>query len=223
MKYLLAILLVLVIPASALQLPKQIYHKSFITPESSYATYKQMHKAKQLFRKGKIKEATPIFIRILLEASKKKKEKNIDQYDYLYAHYGILYALEREKGKEREYIKLATKILSYLDITTKKGIWEEGELGQLQMQVYKKVGDHLAQLLYQSSKREDKKRLKQALRIINKSEKYIRSSEDYYIKDTKAKITNALAGNPPLASEKKKIKVVKYIKSTKRDKKLPQK
>ena len=216
------LLLLLALSASALTLPKSIYKNSTITPESDYTIYKQMQKAKKLFQKGKFKEAAPLFIRILLKASKSKKEQNIDQYDYLYAHYALLQILEREQKKEKEYIKLSQKILHFLDVETKRGIWEEGELGQLQMQVYKRVGNKLALLLYQDSQRKNKKKMKEALKVINKSEKYIRSDSDFYIKETKEIITNALKGNPPLKSEKK-IKVVKLIKKAKSSKKLPQK
>jgi len=213
MRKIFALLLTMLLSASALTLPRSIYKNSYITPESSYPIFKQMSEAKTLFKKGQIKESTPLFIRILLKSSKSKAEKNIDQYDYLYAHHGLLTALKIEGKKEKEYIKLSKKILSFLDEATKRGIWEEGELGQFQMQMYRSIGNSLAQLLYKSSKRKDKKKMHEALKYIKKAEKYIRSEKDFYIKDTKEKITNAIAGNPPLKSEEAKLKITKRIKS----------
>ena len=199
----------------ALSLPHRIYKNPEITPESAYPIYKQMQEAKTLYKKGKLKEATPKFIRVLLKASQSKDQKNIDQYDYLYAHYAILADLKRDEKDKKTYVKFAKKILRYLDKSTAKGIWEEGELGQLQMKVYRDVGNDLAKILYKYSKRKDKKLIKQALKYANKAEKYIRIESDFYIKETKKQITNALEGNPPLKSEEKKLKIIKYIKSKK--------
>jgi hypothetical protein len=215
-------LILLQLALSALTLPKRIYHDSVITPESDYPIYKQMREASRLFKKGNLEESTPLFIRVLLKAAKGGGNKNIDQYDYLYAHYAILAALQRDEKNDQTYIKLAKKILRYLDKATEKGIWEEGELGQFQMKVYKVVGNRVAELLYKSSKRKDKKRMKEALRYINKAQEYIRSESDFYIKETKAQILNALDGNPPLEGEEK-ITVTKIIKKPKDSKKLPQK
>jgi len=215
--------LTLTVSVSALTLPNSIYKNATITPQSSYKIYENMRDATILFRKGKVKDSTALFIKTLEIASKSKKEKNIDQYDYLYAHYGILSAIENDEKEEETYIKLSKKILRYLDKATSRGIWEEGELGQFQLKMYKTIGNHLAELLYVDSKRKDKKKMKEALRYINKAEKYIRDERDFYIKDTKAKITNALEGNPPLTSEKDKIKVIKHIKVEKDLKKVPQK
>ncbi len=198
---------------SALSLPHRIYKNPEITPESAYPIYKQMQEAKSLYKKGKLKEATPKFIRVLLKASQSKGQKNIDQYDYLYAHYAILADLKRDEKDEKTYIKFAKKILRYLDKSTAKGIWEEGELGQLQMKVYRDVGNDLAKILYKNSKRKNKKLMKEALKYVNKAEKYIRSESDFYIKETKQQITNALTGNPPLKSEEEKLKIIKHIKS----------
>ncbi len=208
-----ALLLTMLLSAPALTLPHNVYKQSHITPETSYPIYKQMQEAKAFYKKGDIKESTPRFIRILLKSSKSKAEKNIDQYDYLYAHYGILSALKIEQKDEKTYIKFAKKILSYLDKSTVKGIWEEGELGQFQMKVYRDIGNSLALILYKSSKRKDTKKMEEALKYIKKAEKYIRSESDFYIKDTKEQITNALAGNPPLKSEEEKLKITKRIKS----------
>ncbi len=213
MSKVLALLVAMQLLASALTLPRGVYKNAYITPESAYPIYKQMREAKTLFLKGNVKEATPIFIKVLLKSKRLKTEKNIDQYDYLYAHHGILTALKMDEKNEKEYIKLSKKILSYLDKSTKRGIWEEGELGQFQMKMYRTVGNSLALLLYKSSERKDKKKMKEALKYIKKAEKYIRSDKDFYIKDTKEKITNAIAGNSPLKSEEKKLKITKRMKS----------
>ncbi len=212
----------LVLSLQALTLPHSIYKKTHITPQTDYKIYLLMQQASKLFKKGHYKESTPLFIKALTKASHLKSEKTIEQYDYLYAHYGILKALQSDEKYEKEYIKLAKNTIYFLDKATAKGIWEEGELGQFQMKMYKTIGNKLASLLYKESKRKDKKKLKQALWYIKKSEKYIRGSEDFYIKETKEKITNALAGNPPLESEKEQLKIVKYIKSPNFLKKVPQ-
>ncbi len=205
----------LVLSASALTLPNTIYKDSHITPESSYPIFQEMREAKTFFQKGNIKESTPRFIKTLLRSGKSSGDKNIDQYDYLYAHYGILSAIQRDEKNEKNYIKLAKKVLRYLDKSTSRGIWEEGELGKFQLMMYQVVGNALAEKLYKASGRTDKKLMKQALYYINKSEKYIRSDKDFYIKDTKEKITNALEGNPLLKSEKERLTITKIIKSDK--------
>lgn len=215
----LALLFTLALSASALDLPKSVYKNSHITPSTSYPIYKQMSEAKALFVKGKVKEATPMFIKILVKSSRSRADKNIDQYDYLYAHHGILTALKFDEKNEETYIKLSKKILAYLDKSTKRGIWEEGELGQFQMKMYRDVGNSLALLLYKSSERKDEKKMKEALKYIKKAEKYIRSEKDFFIKDSKEQITNAIAGNPPLEAEKEKIKITKVIKTKKELKK----
>lgn len=220
MRKTLALLFTLALSASALTLPKAVYKNSHITPSTSYPIYKQMSEAKALFVKGKVKEATPIFIKALVKSSRSKADKNIDQYDYLYAHHGVLTALKIDEKDEQAYIKLSKKILSYLDKSTARGVWEEGELGQFQMKIYRNVGNSLALLLYKSSERKDEKKMKEALKYIKKAEKYIRNEKDFYIKDSKEQITNAIAGNPPLESEKEKLKITKIIKSDKNAKKV---
>ncbi len=215
MKYLWLLMTLSAVTASALTLPKNIYKNPTITPESSYETFKSMRDAKKLYKKGSIKDASPLFIRILLKANKNKKsDKNIDQYDYLYAHLAILAALEHEEKDAQTYKKLAKKILSFLDNATKRGIWEEGELGQLQLLMYRHIGNTLADKLYQESKRKDKKMMKSALFYAKKAEKYIRDESDFYIKDTVAKISNALEGNPPLKTETGRLTIRKIIKKT---------
>jgi hypothetical protein len=81
--------------------------------------------------------------------------------------------------------------------------------------MYKTVTDHYAKLLYKESKREDSKLLKEALLYAKKAEKYIRSDEDFYIKETREWIQNAIDGNPPLKSEKKTIEIIKELKTKK--------
>ncbi len=203
----------LALSASALTIPKDVYKNSHITPSTSYTIYKQMSEAKAFFVKGKVKEATPIFIKTLVKSSKSRGAKNIDQYDYLYAHHGLLTALKIDEKNEKAYIKLSKKILAYLDKSTKRGIWEEGELGQFQMKMYRSVGNSLALLLYKSSQRKDEQKMQEALNYIEKAENYIRNDKDFYIKDSKEQITNAIAGNPPLKSETERLKITKVIKT----------
>ena len=201
----------------ALQLPSTLYKNAKITPESGYETFKVMSEAKSLFTDGKVKDASELFIKVLTKASKSKTNKNIDQYDYLYAHYGLLKLLETNKNDEDEYKKLAKKIISFLDKSTDNGkdIWEEGELGKFQLNMYQTVTNHYAKLLYKESKREDKKLLNEALLYAKKAEKYIRDDKDLYIKETREWIENAIKGNPPLKSEKKTIEIIKSLKTKK--------
>jgi hypothetical protein len=223
MKTIFVLFFALLLSVQALTLPQSIYKNPTITPESSYPIFALMRDAKKSFHKGDINQSTQLFIRTLLKAKKGSENKNIDQYDYLYAHHGILSAIEYKEKEEKTYIKLSKKIIRYLDQATARGIWEEGELGKLQLMMYKRHGNSLAKKLYAQSKRKDKKLMQAALYYIKKAEKYIRDDKDFYIKETKAKITNALEGNPPLKDETKKLKVTKIIKKQKIKKKTPQK
>jgi hypothetical protein len=223
MKKIFVLFFALLLSTQALTLPKSVYKTPTITPESSYPVFELMRDAKKFYHKGDFNQSTQLFIRALLQAKKGSNEKNIDQYDYLYANHGILTSIEHKEKEDKTYIKLAKNLLRYLDKATKRGIWEEGELGQLQLMIYRHHGNTLAKKLYAQSKRKDKKLMQAALYYIKKAEKYIRSEQDFYIKDTKAKISNALKGNPPLKDEKAKIKVTKIIKKPKTEKKVPQK
>ncbi len=223
MKKIFVLFFALLLSAHALTLPRALYQTPTITPESSYPIFELMRDAKKAYHKGDFNQSTQLFIRTLLKAKKGSKNKNIDQYDYLYANHGILTAIEHKDKEEKTYIKLAKNLLRYLDKATKRGIWEEGELGQLQLMIYRHHGNALAKKLYAQSKRKDKKLMKAALYYIKKAEKYIRNEQDFYIKETKAQITNALEGNPPLKDEHTKLKVTKIIKKPKVEKKVPQK
>jgi len=223
MKKIFVLFFALVLSLHALTLPQSIYKNPTVTPESNYPIFKLMRDAKKYFHKGDMNQSRQLFIRVLLKAKKNSKDKNIDQYDYLYAHHGILTSIAHKEKEEKTYIKLSKKILRYLDKATVRGIWEEGELGQLQLMMYKRHGNTLAEKLYTQSKRKDKKLMQQALYYIKKAEKCIRDEKDFYIKETKAKITNALDGNPPLKDESAKLKVTKIIKKPKVAKKVPQK
>ena len=224
MNRILGLLILFALSLPALSLSKGILNADItITPESSYEVFQVMRDAKKKFRKGKVQEAAPLFIQTLKKALKNNPHKNIDQFDYLYAHYGILSALKNDEKQKKTYKTLAKKILTFLDKATIKGIWEEGELGQMQMLVYRRVGNQLASLLYKESKREDKKKLQEALRIIKKSEDYIRKDNQMYIKETQEKITNAIEGKPPLSGEKALLKTEKEDENQTKSKKIPQK
>jgi hypothetical protein len=206
------LLLTITISLNAYDLPSYIYKKHInITPESNYQTYRLMSEGKKAFAKGKLKEATNSFLKALKYASSSKGSKNIDQYDYLFANYGIL-TLLKNQGDKQNYQKLSKHLISFLNKITKNGkdIWEEGELGKFQLYIYKNVSNDLAKLLYQESERKDKKLLKEALYYSNISQKFIRSDEDNYLKKTKAMIENAIEGNPPLKDEKE-IQIIKII------------
>ncbi len=199
---------------NASEIPTSLYkHYPHITPESNYKVYQAIEKAKELYQRGKIEEAKDKFIDILKRTNRSKTAKNIDQYDFLYANYALLTILEQDEHGEADYKKLAQHILHYLDKTTHNGkdIWEEGELGQLQLKMYQTIANHTAKILYKESNRTNKRVLKQALSYAKKANQFIRTDEDSYLKETKAMIENALAGNPPLKGENE-IKIIKVIK-----------
>jgi hypothetical protein len=204
--------------ANALTLPDTLYKSVRITPESSYEIFKLMAQAKELYQKGQKNDASELFIKVLQKATKSKRNKNIDQYDYLYANSALLNMLLDNKNFD-EYKRLAKRVISFLDRSTNRGkdIWEEGELGKFQLQVYRDVANNLALLLYKESNRSDEKLLKEALKYANISQKYIRDDSQNYIKKTKLYIQNALKGNPPLKEESDKIEIIKVIKSKKTD------
>ncbi len=199
---------------NALEIPSSIYNnKVEITPESSYEIYKIISEGKMLFEKGKYSDASRYFIKALQQAKHPKGEKNIDQYDYLYANYALLRLLASNKDDSYKYKKLAKSVISYLDKITNNGkdIYEEGELGQFQLKMYRSVADYYAKLLYKESGRKDEKLLKEALKYAKKAQKYIRDDKDFYIKETVAMIQNAIDGNPPLKGEKE-VEIIKVIK-----------
>ncbi len=182
------LLLVLSIPSFATALPDFIYQKSEITPESNYKIYQNMQKLKRYIRQHNKDSALEIAINTLKLSSQIDEDRVIDQYDYLFTHYIILSIIESDEKEDQEYIRLSTKLFNYLDDVTSKGVWEESELGQFQMKIYREVGNATALKLLKHHKTEQMEDLDKALKIIEKSEKYIKSSDDFYIKNTKARI-----------------------------------
>ncbi len=199
---------------NASEIPSALYqHYPHITPESNYKIYQAIEKAKESYQKGQLQETKERFIQILKQANRSKAVKNIDQYDFLYANYVLLTMLGQNEKSESDYKKLAKYVLHYLDKETRNGkdIWEEGDLGQLQLKMYQTIANHTAKILYKESNRTNKKLLREALSYAKKATQFIRSEEDNYLKETKMIIENALAGNPPLKGENE-IKIIKVIK-----------
>jgi len=197
---------------NALSLPSTIYKSNYnITPESNYTIYKKVQKAKELYIKGKRDESAKIFIDLLKKAAHSNSDKNIDQYDYLISNIALLDIL-KDKDDNKNYKLLARKVISFLDKNTNKGkdIWEEGDLGKLQLKIYKSLLDNYAKILYKESNRDDDKLLKKALYYANRAQKFIRSEEDNYLKETKLIIQNAIDKNPPLDIEKE-VQIIKHI------------
>jgi tetratricopeptide (TPR) repeat protein len=198
----------------ALDLPKVAYTQNIhITPESDYNIYKLIREGESYLSKGQNKKASNFFIKALLKAKRAKGNRTISQYDFLIAKYGLL-KLTQNNEDLKDYKKMAKSILHFLDKTTNKGkdIWEEGDLGKLQLDLYRNILNNYANILYKESNRDDKKLLKSALSYAKRAKNFIRSDEDSYIKETNKKIENAIAGNPPLKDEKE-VQIVKIIKN----------
>ena len=179
----------------AIPLPDFIYQKSKVTPESNYEIYKKMKEARSFLYKGKQENALNMALDALNISSQIKANRVIDQYDYLSAHYIILSVISNDQTKDQDYIKLSSKLFTYLDDTTSRGVWEESELGLFQMKLYREIGNTMALKLLNNAKKEEINRLQEALRIIEKAEKYIRSPDEFYIKETKQKILHAIEKN----------------------------
>jgi len=198
----------------ALNLPKVAYTQNIhITPESDYKIYKLVREGESYLSKGQNKKAGTFFIKALLKAKKAMGNRAISQYDFLIAKYGLL-KLTENKEDTKDYKKMAKSILRFLDKTTHKGkdIWEEGDLGKLQLNLYKTILNSYANILYKESNRKDQKLLKSAHFYAQRAKMFIRGDEDFYIKETNRKIENAIAGNPPLKDEKE-VQIVKIIKN----------
>jgi len=206
----------------AIDLPNIAYTKSMkITPESDYNVYKVIREGEKLLSKGQSKKASKLFIKALSTARRIKTQNSIDQYDFLLSKYALLNLLENSDDTEH-YKKMARSILYFLDKTTNYGkdIWEESDLGKFQLELYRNILNKYAKILYKESKRKDKKLLKQSMQYIKKAERFIRSDDDFYIKETKRKISNALEGNPPLKDEKE-VQIIKIIKNDANSTKKP--
>ena len=197
---------------NAFTIPSSIYKSHYnITPNSNYKIFQELQKAKELYQLGKKDDSAKIVIKILQEASKSDEKQNIEQYDYLLSNM-ILLDILKDKKDTKHYKLLARKLLSFLDKNTNKGedIWEEGELGKLQLSIYKTILDNYAKILYKESKRDNKRLLKKALLFANRAQKFIRDENDNYLKETKMIIKNALANRPPLPIEKE-VQIIKHI------------
>jgi len=189
------LLVIFSIQIIATPLPELIYQESEVTPESKYEIYQKFKQTKNSFLKGEQENALNGAIETLTLSLQTSGNRVIDQYDYLYSHYIILSIISKDKTKDQEYIRLASKLFAYLDDVTSKGIWEESELGLFQMKLYRDVGYTMANKLLKNTKKEQIDTLKEALRIIEKAEKYIRTPDDFYIKNIKKEIIDTIEEN----------------------------
>jgi len=205
-------MVLLTVSLNAFNIPSSIYKSHYnITPNSNYKIFQELQKAKELYQLGKKDDSAKIVINILQKASRSDANQNIEQYDYLLSNM-ILLDILKDKKDTKHYKLLAKKLLSFLDKNTNKGddIWEDGELGKLQLSIYKTLLNNYAKILYKESKRDDERLLKKALLFANIAQKFIRDENDNYLKDTKMIIKNAIDKNPPLPIEKE-VKIIKHI------------
>jgi LAS superfamily LD-carboxypeptidase LdcB len=173
----------------ALSLNKSLFKHSKITPETNYEIYSILQKAKRYSNQRNREKALFNYTKALSISSKNRyKERNIDQSDYLETHYQVLQLIKEEDKERKNYIKLSKKLLNFLDKATSKGIWEGSELGQLQIRLYKELGEELALHLINDKSTHKFKKYYEALRYINKSTKFIVGFEDYHLLETKVKV-----------------------------------
>ncbi len=185
-----------VIVLNAFELPKSLYKSSTkITIESNYEIFKLIQDTKKAIELNQSDQAKELLVKALKKAAYSKSEKNISQYDYLFANYTLLALLDKEKEAEA-YKKLAKKVIRFLDTTTNGGkdIWEEGDLGKFQLRVYKDLSLNLAKLYYKESNGDDTKVLKQALKYVNIAIKFA-GEDDAQAKELKNSIMEALKKN----------------------------
>lgn len=121
-----------------------------------------------------------------------KSGKAISEYDYLWTRYGLLKSSHESgtgnfgPGTRKDYMKLATQTLEYLNEATAAGIWAYTELGAFQKENYRVAGNGLAwNQMELSTNNQD---LETALDNIEYAVENIESPEHYYILDTKVRI-----------------------------------
>ncbi len=178
--------------ARAQELPAVVFKDLPVADESSAAVHVLVKRAAELVQ-PKPREARPLFVDALKAVDKGAR---IDEYDYLWVYYGLLKSyVETDPstfgpGAREDYIKVARKVLGYLD---KKGVgdWVFTPEGALKLEVYREAGNGLAWYLYDDPKA-DRETLGEALEVIERTEQHIGGPEHYFILDTKVRILSKL-------------------------------
>ncbi|MCU0438232.1 MAG: PDZ domain-containing protein [Raineya sp.] len=121
--------------------------------------------------------------------------KVVDEYNYLYAHYGKVWAYcyllsncqkelkpEMYKKYQEESVKFGLQTLSLIPTF----IWHYTDLGRFHEEVTRIASNQVAWQMYLLY--DDEAHLKQALEIIEKGVKFIQNDSQYFIWDTKVRI-----------------------------------
>ncbi len=170
------------------ELPGVVYKEFPTADESSPEVHALVKKAADLVY-PQPREARPLLVDALQAVDKGAR---IDEYDYLWVHYGLLKssfepgASTFGAGTEEDYVKVARKVLGYLE---KEGVgdWVFTPFGALKLEVYREAGNGLAWYLYDDPKA-DREKLGEALEVIERTEEHIKGREHYFILDTKVRI-----------------------------------
>lgn len=131
---------------------------------------------------------------LLVKALEKAKNgKEIDEYSFLYAQYGLLMSFSSAStsdfkfGSKEDYQKVSRNVFEYLDKTARvAAFFEFTEYGAFQIELYRHAANGLA--WYQFEDNDDVEKLEEALMIVSKAENYIRDESHYFILDTKVRI-----------------------------------
>ncbi len=135
---------------------------------------------------------------LIVEAFRKVDQgAAIDDYDFLYGCYGLLKSSHETNtstfgpGTRADYIKVAQKVLAFLDREGQVGQWVFTPQGQLRIEVYVVASNGLAWLLLEDAGK-DPKRLAAAYEVIERGVAHVRGPEDYYALDTQVRILLAM-------------------------------
>lgn len=187
--------LILLVPFAlrADELPSFVFKVQPIAESSDPAVHDLVEKAARLIhpspREGRA---------LLVEAFRKVDQgAAMEDYDFLYACYGLLKSSHETNtskfgpGTRADYVKVARKVLNYLDQKGTVGQFVFTPQGQLQIEVYVVAGNGLAWYLSEDAGK-DPKRLAEALEVIERVAEEVRGPEDYYVFDTQVRILLAL-------------------------------
>ncbi len=173
---------------TASELPEFAFKQYPITEESRDDVHYIIEKAAQLV----YPEPTEARALIVKALERVNKGAEISEYDYLWTQYGLLKSSfetgtsDYGPGTQEDYLKIAANVLDFLDNKTSVGEWVFTEEGAFRMEVYRVAGNGLAWETMELT--DDKAELEKALEIINKTEVYMGSEENYYILDTKVRV-----------------------------------
>lgn len=119
----------------------------------------------------------------------------VDEYNYLYAHYGRLYSLayilancssslndEEILENRHEQIKWGTKLIELVPSI----IWHFSDIGQFHRECLRIAANSVAWQMYELYS--DRENLQKALEIIDRGVKHIDNTSQYFVYDTKVRI-----------------------------------